>query len=117
MSALYEGGATKIMNAEEIITEIIAFLDARLPPPAGGGGYMGQEPYKGDLFNLFSEAYHNGYINLGASPYLSADGLKEIIVARWQNGTEDQRYKQIDRLCTMWQEWHYAWDKHPEADS
>ena len=104
------------MNAEEIINEIVEFLDSRLPPPAGGGGNMHQEPYRSDLFNLFSEAYGNGDMNQGASPYLSADGLRDYIVARWQNGTQEQRDKQIDRLCTMWREWMYAWDKHPAAD-
>ena len=105
------------MNAEQIITEIINFLDSRLPPPAGGGGNMSQEPYRGDLFNLFSESYNNGDMNLSARPYLSADGLREFIVARWQNGTQEQRNKQIDRLCTMWHEWRYAWDKHPAAET
>ena len=97
------------MNAEEIIAEVIAFLNSSLP--GRGVGNMGQEPYRGDLFKLFGEAYNNGYMNRDARPYLSADGLRDIIVARWQDGTQEQRDELIDRLCTMWQEWRYAWDK------
>ena len=102
------------MNAEETITEVVTFLNSSLP--GGGVGYMGQEPYRGDLFKLFSEAYRKGYMNRDANPYLSADGLRGFIIARWDNGTQEQRDKLIDRLCTMWQEWRYAWDKYEATD-
>ena len=102
------------MTAEQIIAEIIEFLNSRLPPAQGGaGGNMGQPPYRGDLFKLFSEAYRYGYMDHGSQPYLSADGLREILRARWHNGTEEQREGLIDKLCTMWEEWRYAWDNYP----
>jgi hypothetical protein len=32
-----------------------------------GGGYLRQEPYKGDIFDAFARAYRNGYFEEGSS--------------------------------------------------
>lgn len=72
----------------------------------------GQEPYKGDFFRLFREAYRNGYCDVSSSPRLTADRLRDILIARCTSGNEQQRDKLIEQLCDMWDEWRYARDHY-----
>ncbi len=101
------------MTAEEIIIAVVEFLDQSIR--GSGTRAIGQPPYRDDLFSLFSEAYRNGYMVRGSSYHLSADSLRAYIMARWENGTQEQRDKLTDEACTMWQEWRYAWDRHPHS--
>jgi hypothetical protein len=43
------------MSREQILTEVIAYLDSQR---RGGTGSLYQEPYRMDLFKLFAEAYN-----------------------------------------------------------
>ena len=43
------------MTREEIIKQVTWFLDRQL---GGGIGSIYQEPYRGDVFKLFAEAYN-----------------------------------------------------------
>ncbi len=99
------------MTPEKIIEEIIDCLDSHLK---GGRGYIGQEPYKGDFFKLFKEAYRNGYFEDSTSQRLTGDALRDILKERWlkEDGKNDERMKLMERLFTMWNEWRYAWDHY-----
>ena len=100
------------MTQEEIIERLIELLDQHLKDVRG---YIGQEPYKGDFFKLFKEAYRNRYFDVQADPLLTGDSLRDIVVARWFTGedAEDERRQQLmDQLFPKWDEWRYAWDHY-----
>ncbi len=100
------------MTQEEIIEDVLKFLKF-----IHGGAYMGQEPYKTELFALFKKTYENGYFEYSSKPLLTGDALAEILVVRWANEEEGEeeskkRLSLIQRLTPMWDEWRYAWDKY-----
>ena len=102
------------MTQDEIINQIVEYLDQHL---RGSRGAMSQEPYKGDFFKLFEEAYRGGYFDVTSSPRLTGDGLIDPIVARWFTGDEEEdnrRERLMHKLLPMWSEWRYAWDRHRE---
>ena len=100
------------MTQEEIIRQVHELLDMHLK---GTRGYIGQEPYKGDFFRLFSQAHRNGYIESSSSPRLTGDALRDILVTRWFDDDEslnEKRKDLLNLLLTKWDEWRYAWDHY-----
>jgi len=99
------------MTQEEIIKKVIAFLNLMR-----SGASIAQEPYKSDLFNLFKNAYKNGYFERSSSPCLTGEALTDIVIAQWVDDEEKperkERLKLIQRLVPKWDEWRYAWDKY-----
>lgn len=96
-----------------------------------GGGWR-QEPNKSDFLNIFYTAYYNGFVGVQAVRKLtmatrrkrnapiadyvvSADTILEHLRANWKPRQEHAReVKQMTaELLTWWQDWTYAWDKHP----
>jgi hypothetical protein len=100
------------VTQEEIIVQVLQLLHMHLK---GVLGHIGQEPYKGDFFELFRQAYCNRYFDRSSSPLLTGDAFREILVARWFDedaSLNEERTKLIDLLFTKWEEWRYAWDHH-----
>jgi hypothetical protein len=100
------------MTKDEIILTMIQFLDQHYEGKLRGS--MHQEPYKGDLFKLFVEAYNNGYIHDSSQP-LTAGALPDTIVPKWFTSDEKANAKRTELLTTLssfWSEWQYAWDHH-----
>jgi hypothetical protein len=100
-----------IMNEKEIISEVQELLELHRKKVLG---YMGQEPYKGDFFNLFKSAYKGGFFYESSSPRLTGDAFRDILVTRWLSGDSNSdaiKEELMDQLFTMWDEWRYAWDK------
>ncbi len=99
------------MSQQEIIKDLHDLLDSHLK---GGREYIGPEPYIGDFFKLFREAYQNHYFDVSSNPRLTGDALRDILRTRWfkQDGKDDQRLKLMEDLLRRWDEWRYAWDKH-----
>ncbi len=100
------------MTQEEIIVHLIDYLDQHLRDVRGA---IDQEPYKGDFFTLFKEAYKNDYFDVQAYPRLTGDSLRDYVVARWFMGddAEDERRQILmDQLFPKWDEWRYAWDHY-----
>lgn len=103
------------MDAASIVSRVVTYLDQHL---RGGRGAMGQPPYRGDLFQLFEEAYVQGLMATSSSPRLTADGLRDILVDQWiRDGDpdEDKKRKLLEELCSKWSEWRYAWDRFPRV--
>jgi hypothetical protein len=99
------------MTQEEIIQKVLEYLDQHL---RGGRGYIGQEPYKGDFFALFKEAFRNGYFEVSPRPLLTGDAFRDVLVARWFTENEEDNEKRtrlMEQLFSRWDEWRYAW-KH-----
>lgn len=101
------------MTRDEIISGIKTCLDEH--HGSVGRGSMHQEPYKGDLFRFFKNAYRNGLLDAGAEPSLTAERLAENLVERWYTGDERENEKKaelIHQLHSFWAEWQYAWDHY-----
>ena len=100
------------MTQEGIIEQLQEYLDQHLK---GMRGAVSQEPYRGDFFKLFKEAYHNNYFDDSSGPILTADALTGVLCTRWY--TEDQELNEkkellMDQLFSKWYEWRYAWDHY-----
>ena len=102
------------MTQDDVIAQIIEFLDGQLKDIRG---HIAQEPYKGDVFKLFKDAYHNGYFDESSRPGLRGDALRDIIVARWfthDDAEDEKRWELMNQFSARWDEWRYAWDNYDE---
>ncbi len=103
-----------IMDYDEIIQKVLSLLALHIK----GDAYIGQEPYKGDFFKIFKEAYRGGYCDLQRprlGQLLTADALTDVINTRWESESdreEERKQKILGTLNTMWREWIYAWDHY-----
>jgi hypothetical protein len=94
------------MTQEQILTEVIAYLNSQR---RGGTGFLYQEPYRMQLFALFAEAYNQGLITNGS---LVAEKMRDSVLERWltRNQEEDKkRLPYLDKVHMAWYEWQYAW--------
>ncbi len=102
------------MTQEEIISQILEYLNWHLK---GARGAMSQEPYKGDFFKLFKEAYQRGYFDHSSRPMLRGDALRSIVAERWFTDDEGENEKKrywMEKLFPKWDEWRYAWDRYDQ---
>ena len=99
------------MNRDEIIREVIDLLEQHL---GGTRGAMDQEPYKGDFFKLFKEAYRQGLMEPGGQRMLTADALSGVLAERFftEDSQDDKRRDLMEQLYIKWAEWRYAWDHY-----
>jgi hypothetical protein len=89
-----------------------------------------QEPYKGDFFRIFADAYRSGYCTPGyrpdaekmhlvlcraQRPQISGDVIWNRAKSQgWVHGGmtgREKRYDDIEMVRLWWDEWTYAW-KH-----
>lgn len=93
------------MDGEQIINDLIAFL--RRHDGIFGTASLRQEPYKGDVFKIFSAAFNSGLItrNIESGPSLSTDGLTDILVERAPDVVNGKTFRTV--RC-LWEEWTYA---------
>ena len=97
------------MIYREVLEAIIDYLRMHR---RGSVGYLGQEPYKGDLFKLFAKAYNAGLTELDTAPpreLLTGDALGSVIMERAPEFAEGG--EEVYFLTQKWDEWRYAW-KH-----
>jgi hypothetical protein len=95
------------MTKEQIITGLIDCLDHQLHSSMG---HMQDKYYKGEFFQLFTEAYNHGFI---ADKSLIGSSLWDIIGERWippDIEKETAQIKLLYDLLNCWHEWQYAWD-------
>lgn len=98
------------MTGQEILTAIGKLLDVHLKL----GGSIHQEPYKGDFFKLFVDAYKNDYFRVSAHPRLTGDAIHDYFVENIcaeENDYNDRKLKLLDDVLIMWREWFYALNK------
>lgn len=93
------------MKRDEVVSKIVELL--RLHKD-GLRGSLHQEPYKGDAFNIFADAFNNGLIGSPSqSDYLSADALRNELDSRAPELVEQEAWGILNRF---WADWTYAWD-------
>lgn len=97
------------MTAPEIFRKIEEHLDMTHKQILGN---MRQDPYRSDLFKLFAEAYRNRFFDEESEPLLTGDAILVKLERRWVADNEERR-KLLWDFTTMWNDWRYAWDKHP----
>lgn len=94
--------------APEFRDRIIKYFDLHCPPGQWGPAITSQEPYRGDLFNIFSDSY-------AAGARIHGDAITEMLRDAWQPTREDLRGKELPekvwQACQDWSEWLYAWEK------
>jgi hypothetical protein len=73
----------------------------------GSRGYIHQEPYKGDIFQLFA----------GCMKGTAISGDELVRRLREKGGYEDgtEASELLMEIRRMWDEWRYAWDRCSEA--
>ena len=102
------------MTQEEILNELIDRLPVHLH-----GASTRQEPYRGNIFQLFKEAYNNGYFEDTSHPRLTGDAILDTLEEGWINlHGEEEAKKRRDlayNVLTMWDDWRYAWDQLPQS--
>ena len=117
-------------GATRIYEQISEYCRARTE---GIGGHYGQEPYKGDFFRIFIDAYTKRLCGrearhryekrrkelkkkrINSSDYdISGEAIKmylELNVHSVKNHLEIARM--VETLCVWWDAWVYAWERHP----
>ncbi len=98
------------MTGKEILTAMDKLLDFHLK----AGGSIHQEPYKGEFFKLFVDAYKNDYFRVSAHPRLTGDAIHDYFVENIcteEIDYNDRKLKLLDNVLIMWSEWFYALDK------
>lgn len=98
------------MTGKEILTGMDKLLDFHLKL----GGSIHQEPYKGDFYKLFVDAYKNDYFRVSAHPRLTGDAIHDYFVENIcaeENDYNDRKLKLLDNVLIMWREWYYALNK------
>ena len=100
------------MNRDEILQRLQDVLDGHVKHYLG---YLGQEPYKSNLFELFRLAYNGGHFDVNAAHRLTGDAIRDSFNDRWFIDLDDNERSVaqdvVDDLLRRWDEWHYAWDK------
>ena len=89
------------MTRDEIVDQIGELIRQH---KEGLRGSIHQEPYKGDLFRLFAEAFNAGLI-IRSSQHLLADALADVLSERYPKIVDSQPFQD---LRTMWRDWAYA---------
>lgn len=99
------------MSQEEILDKIIKYLKEHLDKN-GPRGYIGQDPYKSDFFELFREAYKNDYFDFSSTPRLTSDAIIDELGHRWTENSGNEKDELLKEFHKNWNEWTYAWDNH-----
>jgi hypothetical protein len=115
------------IESEAIIARVIELLQ-RYECVQG----ITQEPYKGDFFKVFSNAYRAGFCTVRRRfdptsgrmvvckvqrPLVSRDAIwaaaKNLAWIHGEMDPSEKRYCDIKLVCSWWNEWTYAWDRNP----
>ena len=95
------------MTGREILERFNILLDSHFKL----GGSIHQEPYKGDFFKLFIEAYRNNDFDISSHPRLTGDAIRDYFKDNFlgeENEENDRKLKLLMSILKMWDEWYYA---------
>lgn len=92
---------------------------------------ISQESYKSRFFDIFSDAFRSSFCLVGyrydeekdrlvrckaQRPLISGDRIWEYAKQQgWvhERMMDEKRYRDIERVRMWWDEWTYAWERHP----
>jgi hypothetical protein len=101
------------MQSEEILDTLEEYLGQYV---GSTRGLAWQDPYRGDLFRLFLQAYKQGYVQSAAPAPLTGSAIRDELLARAQpmDPSADQRAF-LDQIVILWDAWSYALDRYQEG--
>ena len=90
-------------SREEILDRLNRIIEGHAGEEVGYG-YIGQDPYKSDIFRLFVTAYDQGM------DIAKADGLCDALAEMYPPHYEQTKLKNetLVTVATWWREWGYA---------
>jgi hypothetical protein len=97
--------------------EILDALEEYLGQYVGGTRRLAwEDPYRGDLFKLFLQAYKQGYVQSAAPAPLIGSAIRDELLARSRptSPSPDQRAF-LDQIVILWDAWSYALDRYQEG--
>lgn len=101
------------MQSEEILDALEEYLGQYV---GGTRGLAWQEPYRGDLFKLFLQAYKQGYVQSAGPSPLTGSAIRDEILARSQPTNPSQGQRDfLDQIVILWDAWGYALDRYQEG--
>jgi hypothetical protein len=101
------------MQAEEILDALEEYLRQYV---GGTRGLAWQEPYKGDLFKLFLQAYKQGYVQSTGPAPLIGSAIQEELMARYQpESPSPEQLAFLEQIVILWDAWSYALDRYQEG--
>jgi hypothetical protein len=94
--------AGESMNREDLILKIIKYLRS------WKNANIDQEPYKGDLFKIFADAFNDGMLT--CKDDLNVDRLTRLILDFGEDVVDvSHPYTNWNKFRESWDEWTYAW--------
>jgi len=105
-------------TGQEIYARIKKYCDVR-KGPKGIGGECGQEPYKGDFFRIFVDAYEAGLCGKAAShaDQINGQRIGDRLYQGWLPPNDSSEAKRmVDTLTEWWDAWTYALDEYKRSE-
>jgi hypothetical protein len=101
------------MESEEILDALEEYLRQYV---GGTHGLAWQEPYKGDLWKLFMQAYKQGYVQSAGPAPLTGSVIRDELMERYQpvSASPDQ-LAFLEQIVILWDAWSYALDRQHEG--
>jgi len=101
------------MQSEEILDALEEYL----------GQYVGgtrklawEDPYRGDLFKFFLQAYKQGYAQSASPAPLTGSAIRDELIARYQpQNPSHEQIEFLDQIVILWDAWSYALDRYQEG--
>ena len=101
------------MQSEEILDALEEYL----------GQYVGrtrglawQDPYRGDLFKLFLQAYKQGYVQSAGPAPLTGSAIRDELLERYQPTSPSPEQREfLEQIVILWDAWSYALDRYQEG--
>jgi hypothetical protein len=101
------------MQAEEILDALEEYLRQYVGRTRG---LAWQEPYKGDLFKLFLQAYKQGYVQSAGPAPLIGSAIRDELMARYQPEPPSSEQREfLEQIVILWDAWGYALDRYQEG--
>lgn len=101
------------MQSEEILDALEEYLRQY---SGRTRGLAWQEPYKGDLFKLFIQAYTQGYVqSTGPAPLLGSAIREEFMVRYKPASPSPEQPGFLDQIVILWDAWSYTLDRYQEG--
>ena len=99
------------MTRDQIIRQIMACIDLQVD---GVMGALDQEPSRAVFFDLFVQAYHQGFIT---DKSLTVGALLGTLQDQWYTDAEERNLELVDfveLLLLYWHAWQYAWEQYEQ---
>jgi hypothetical protein len=101
------------MQSEEILDALEEYLGQYV---GGTRGLAWQDPYRGDLFKLFLQAYKQGYVQSAGPAPLTGSAIRDELLARSQPTHPSQGQRDfLDQIVILLDAWSYALDRYQEG--